>query len=322
MFHRVLPQSDPRWGTAEDTYTISDTLFENCLRFFKQHCSVISLADLRAARNGTGSLPDRPLLVTFDDGWLDNQTIALPLLRKHGVPAVIFIASSILDDAHEIWWHDLVVNGWNTHALSTDVFVEFRRAIGLAGDLSEGNAWQPGASLLDVMMATARLEETARDRFLRPLAESRPFAPPRQMLDRAHLQRLAADGLIDIGAHGHSHLPLTRVQNAAHEMATAKALLEQSVHTASAGGIYSLSFPHGCYDDALVQDAAVNGFELVFTSDAILNPIAGRPDTVLGRIGIESRSITDSTGAFAPDRLATWLFTRPVGLNSKKRKGA
>ncbi|MFN8373163.1 MAG: polysaccharide deacetylase family protein [Anaerolineae bacterium] len=43
-------------------------------------------------------LPERPLLITFDDGYLDNYQNAYPILKKRRVSAVIFLVSSGMED--------------------------------------------------------------------------------------------------------------------------------------------------------------------------------------------------------------------------------
>lgn len=310
MFHSVIVAEDPRWDTAEDAYTMRDTDFEQCLRFFNRHYSPVSLSQLRAAWNGTASLPARPLLVTFDDGWLDNLSVALPLLEKHRIPATIFVASSVLDSADDIWWHDIVVYGWNSGALDTAPFVDFRRAIGLAAENSADAHWRPDVTLLDVIVAAARLDAPARDAFLLPLAKSHHFAPPRQMLDQAAFEQLARHPLIAIGAHGHNHLPMTYIEDAGPELTTPKRRLKFHADKAAVDDIYSMSFPHGRYDHKLVKQAQDLGYELVFTSDAIVNPVDRMTGSALGRIDIPSAQILDRSAGFAADRLATWLFTR------------
>lgn len=42
-------------------------------------------------------LPDKPLLITFDDGYLDNYTNAYPILKKYGFTATIFVVTDFLD---------------------------------------------------------------------------------------------------------------------------------------------------------------------------------------------------------------------------------
>jgi peptidoglycan/xylan/chitin deacetylase (PgdA/CDA1 family) len=43
-------------------------------------------------------LPERAVLITFDDGYRDNLANAAPILRKHGYPAVLFVPIGYLDD--------------------------------------------------------------------------------------------------------------------------------------------------------------------------------------------------------------------------------
>src|SRR6266571_3922383 len=44
------------------------------------------------------SLPERPLLLTFDDGYLDNLEHAQPVLQRHGAKATIFIVTAYAGD--------------------------------------------------------------------------------------------------------------------------------------------------------------------------------------------------------------------------------
>ena len=48
------------------------------------------------------SLPSRAVLLTFDDGYRDNLENALPVLRRHGYPAVLFVPIGFLDDARPL----------------------------------------------------------------------------------------------------------------------------------------------------------------------------------------------------------------------------
>ena len=98
MFHRVLPRGGPRWEQAEPAYTISDRVFVECLEFFRRYYTVVSLDDVLAARQGLRPLPPRALLITFDDGWLDNLEVALPPLQRAGLPAGVFAATEPLAD--------------------------------------------------------------------------------------------------------------------------------------------------------------------------------------------------------------------------------
>lgn len=78
-------------------------LFEQQLQFFNDNFNVVKMEDVLSAFNGDNHLPDKALLLTFDDGYIDNYDVALPLLLKYGfqgsffIPAKTFNENKILD---------------------------------------------------------------------------------------------------------------------------------------------------------------------------------------------------------------------------------
>ncbi len=54
----------------------------------------ISLEEYYLYRTKGAKLPDKPVLITFDDGYISNYTIAYPMLREYGFKAVIFVIAS------------------------------------------------------------------------------------------------------------------------------------------------------------------------------------------------------------------------------------
>ncbi|GAA2780878.1 polysaccharide deacetylase family protein [Nonomuraea dietziae] len=61
----------------------------------------LTVADLVASvhKNNGRSLPDKPVVVTFDDGYADFHTHALPLLEQYTFPATVFLTSGWVSDA-------------------------------------------------------------------------------------------------------------------------------------------------------------------------------------------------------------------------------
>ncbi len=101
-YHRV---GDPATAHRLDDQVIDvrPDAFDRQVAFVKEYCTPISLDDLLAFRRG-GSLPPNPVLITFDDGYRDNYDVALPILQKHGVPAVFFIATDYVEERRLFWW--------------------------------------------------------------------------------------------------------------------------------------------------------------------------------------------------------------------------
>ncbi|MHB1405213.1 MAG: polysaccharide deacetylase family protein [Desulfitobacteriaceae bacterium] len=51
----------------------------------------VNLNELYDFYYGNGTLPDKPIVITFDDGYKDNYTNALPILSKYGFTATVFV---------------------------------------------------------------------------------------------------------------------------------------------------------------------------------------------------------------------------------------
>ena len=55
-------------------------LFKQQISFFKQHMNVVTMEQVLEALEGRKNLPEKAVLLTFDDGYIDNYTFALPVL--------------------------------------------------------------------------------------------------------------------------------------------------------------------------------------------------------------------------------------------------
>src|SRR5690606_11343941 len=80
IFHRVLPERDPLFPSEPVAAE-----FETLVGWIKGWFNVLPLAEA-VERLEAGSLPARPASITFDDGYADNVTVALPILSRLQVP--------------------------------------------------------------------------------------------------------------------------------------------------------------------------------------------------------------------------------------------
>lgn len=92
MYHRVVAR-----GETPDEISVTEDAFAQHLDWLREWgCESVSAADLAAALEGEGSLPERPVIVTFDDGFEDNASRALPLLRERGFTALVFVVAGFM----------------------------------------------------------------------------------------------------------------------------------------------------------------------------------------------------------------------------------
>lgn len=84
MYHRIA-------DIAGDRNSVSPKMFEQQLAYLKKKCyNTISLSDLEEHFTNGKTLPSKPLILTFDDGYEDNFITALPLLNKYGMKGTVF----------------------------------------------------------------------------------------------------------------------------------------------------------------------------------------------------------------------------------------
>ncbi len=307
MFHRVLPRTDVRWTGADPEWTMSTETFAACLHFFKKHYHPISMQQLAAAHTGKTALPERSLLITFDDGWADTAEYAQPILDQLGLPALVFVAGSVVNQTAP-FWQESIYRLLATHA---DGMARLDAALAKSGITISLQAQGPDSeqAIRNVIRQLEGRDKACLNELARLLQAS--SHEPAAMMSAEQLKKMS-DSRHGIGSHGMTHQPLTKVPDAAQEVAQAKDMLSQYLHGLT---VNTMSFPHGAYDKKVVAACSATGYDYLFSSDALLNQCEqpGKGGKIWGRIHISERAITDTEGRFHPSMLATWLFSRPSG---------
>jgi peptidoglycan/xylan/chitin deacetylase (PgdA/CDA1 family) len=78
-------------------------VFERQIAWLGRHLHPVTLADVIAALDGA-PLPKRAVWVTFDDGDPSVVDVALPILRRHGIRATMFVCPSVIGTDDPLWW--------------------------------------------------------------------------------------------------------------------------------------------------------------------------------------------------------------------------
>ena len=80
--------------TEHNSLTVNTEQFEAQMKYLKDEgYTPITPAEMLDAFDGKGTLPARPVVITFDDGYRDNYNHAFPILEKYGFKATIFLIS-------------------------------------------------------------------------------------------------------------------------------------------------------------------------------------------------------------------------------------
>ena len=131
LYHRVAcPEHDPF------ALSVGPRHFQDHLDILRSHCQMVTLDELLDTRTANRSVLAS---VTFDDGYVDNLTTALPILQQAGIPATFFICTGCLGDVRGFWW-DRVATAIAAADASVPAF-ELTEETALTGDLSSADAW-------------------------------------------------------------------------------------------------------------------------------------------------------------------------------------
>jgi peptidoglycan/xylan/chitin deacetylase (PgdA/CDA1 family) len=237
-YHRVLEptdRSDPRPASISAT----PTTFERQMRHVAKHYRAVSAEEVLAAVQGEGSLPPKAVLVTFDDAYRDFGEVAWPIMRRHRIPATLFVPTAFPDHPElEFWWDRLDR--------------AFRSAARPARELRELEAQIKMAPHADAMRTVA--EVCVR------LGASDVRAS--RVLAWRELRELAKDGAT-LAPHTRTHPALSRLtlDQARAEIRGSRDDLRREI-----GDVMPIfAYPFGAHDDHVVRLMREEGFELALT---------------------------------------------------------
>lgn len=192
IFHRVLAESDPFLPDEPDAIQ-----FDWMLRLIGKNFRVLPFGQAVGLLN-SGALPAAAACITFDDGYKDNFSVALPVLKRHGLVATFFIATGFLGGGR--MWNDDIIEA--VRVLPPD-FIDWSE-FGLDRyDLTThpGRLAAIGAVLGKLKYFPHRQREaTAREIAHRAGVDDRS----KQMMSADDVRTLRAAGM-EIGGHTHTH---------------------------------------------------------------------------------------------------------------------
>ncbi|MBZ0308392.1 MAG: polysaccharide deacetylase family protein [Anaerolineae bacterium] len=121
-YHRIADSYAPDFDFYAPNVSATPEMFERHLEYIGQHFNVVDIQAVVDFVENNKPLPDRPLLITFDDGYLDNYEAAFPALKKYGFPAVIFLMTRWMTQTHERpWWDECAYYFFHTPKTSADL---------------------------------------------------------------------------------------------------------------------------------------------------------------------------------------------------------
>lgn len=104
MYHYIGNNPNPK-DLARNTLSVSPDKFDQQMGYLAQQgFTPITLNDLYGIFNNQRSAPAKPIVLTFDDGYIDFYLNAYPILRKYNFHAVSFIPTGLINTSYYMSW--------------------------------------------------------------------------------------------------------------------------------------------------------------------------------------------------------------------------
>ncbi len=278
MIHGVMDDRDnPSWIPLRPQ--LSREKLEAHLEAISKRYHFVSLIDAVQMLQGHKPMEPYSVVLTFDDGYRNNMTHALPILREYDAPAAFFVPTGFLDHPRPFWFDRLDYALQQVDVEGRQVKIgacSMRLKAGRREDLSESyknmrrTAKKQKMSDLDFLRDIEALSNELEHESGKSLAAIHQDDDWSMTLTWDQLHQLANDG-VTIGSHtvDHRRLGLVKTDHAREQLTRSKQDIE--VHTDRP--CQALCYPNGSYTEEMVELARQCGYLCAVTTDEGLNHV-------------------------------------------------
>jgi len=269
LYHHIRADDEVRLPLSQVEEGVSQSMLGIQLDAFCRWYRPCKPAELHAALAGKSPLREDALVVTFDDGYRDNRTLAAPLLMSHEVQGLIFVATGYIGSAERFWWVQLndIVRSLNGKTLSrvsaacngsTCMSTALRMA-----DLSSGEQRRQLrmhlASALEVLPDEERRAELA----LLGDAVGGSTESCLPLLTWEEMRVMPSEGF-EVGAHTVTHPHMSRLCD--ERLATETRGCAETLEREMGVRARAFAYPYGDFDGRVEKFVKNAGYEAAYTA--------------------------------------------------------
>ena len=252
------------------------------MKFFNESYNIITMEDALDAEKGLSKLPEKSILLTFDDGYLEHFTLVYPILKKMGVQGSFFIpAKTVIEhkilDVNKIHFILSSLNEINDLVLSLKKEILFyKEEYSLLSfehyfnQFSIPNRFDSKEIIFVKRMLQHVLPEKLRnilsDKFFEKYVgvQESIFASELYM-NKYQIEHLVRDGM-HVGCHGYDHYWWNKLNtNSLHQEINKSKDFLQSVGCDMSK--WTACYPYGSFSDEVVEELKRQGCRLAFTTE-------------------------------------------------------
>lgn len=256
IYHQVFETQDMMRPTEPDKAT-----FDWQMQLLKRYFTPLSLNEA-IERLKNNSLPANAVCITFDDGYLNNLTVAAPILKKYDIPATVYCATAFANG--ENMWNDRLIDLVGAQELEVI-------------DLSPLGL--PSMELVDIAKRRATAEKLIGEIKYKTIVERKQLVDelyrvnqlserPSKMMSPEQIKELFQLG-VDIGAHTVDH-PIMHVlseEEQQHQVEASKSKLEEWISASISGFAYPNGKLNVDYDEKTCRIVESSSFDYAVTTN-------------------------------------------------------
>jgi peptidoglycan/xylan/chitin deacetylase (PgdA/CDA1 family) len=314
-YHRVVEDFERSRKSAIPSMLISAAMFEQHIDWLAKRFDIVSLDEIGSHLESGRHSRKPAAAITFDDGYQDVYQFAIPLLRRKGIPAAVFVVTSLVGkkEAPIFDRFYLLLRLLSERGLPLASSVgSALRSIGCdEGILKSFHASHDEPFHLMTVVLNTFSQEQVRGALA--LLEERTPLPMGQMNEMMPMTWEMLEGMnregFTIGSHTASHrlLPSETLKTVAGELQTSKLALEARLKTP----IHHFAYPDGRYTPAVVE--AVNSTGYRYAYGICRSRDRNFPLLTIPRKVFWEKSCVNALGRFSPSVMnchVNWLFDR------------
>jgi len=242
LYHGVTDKACPGIENYSGKH-IGAKEFSRQMRDIRDKCTVLSMNDIVEIKTKGLRYPPNAVAVSFDDGFENNYTTAVPILEELGIPCVFYIASGIVG-TEEMFWVDEIEDCLNlTQSTQVRVHLNTDVTLPLGNDAQKIQAAETVKAYCKRQLAERKNKVVAELRDATGVTPSVHHADNYRKLTWNQLKEMWESPLFTIGGHSLHHNILSQLSAAGlnHEVTKSLALLKKKLGS----DIRHYSYPEG-----------------------------------------------------------------------------
>lgn len=285
MYHGVVKNSSTYFSPRH----ITEDQFEKQLIYFKNNFNIIPLSEAFEKKEKKGN-KKKSITISFDDGFKNNLTVALPLLEKHKIPATFFISTTLFTNeiAPYFLWSEAIAAisyFYKNETIKIDQY-SFKNLYDCKYELN----------IIDFIKNS---DYKKRDLYLKELIKKYHLVDkintlPEEvwkLMNKEELLLFSKSPIVNIGSHGHLHYNLGVIdeKKAKEDLKISKNILEENLKLT----IDSIAYPDGSYNNKIKDISESLGYKTQLAVNYKEN--SDKKDArILDRFGISSTTTFES----------------------------